>query len=96
MKTAIIEQVGNLPVENKITQDELFNRVELLEKESARYKLNSQEELRRCENKYLAMLDSVDDYMTLVDRNLQVLWANQRAKNIFGSDLKLIEYFFPC
>ena len=43
--------------------------------------------IRLDEDKYLAMLESVDDYMTLVDRNLQVLWANQKAKNIFGKDI---------
>jgi PAS domain S-box-containing protein len=87
MRTAIIQQLGNQPVENKISQDELFRRVEQLERERAQYRLDSQETLRRCESKYLAMLESVDAYMTLVDRNLHILWANQKAKNIFGWDI---------
>jgi len=33
------------------------------------------------------MLESVDDHMTLVDSNLQILWANQKAKDIFGWDI---------
>lgn len=87
MKTATIEHLGNLPMESKITQDELFRRVEVLEKEKEQHRLDSHEKLRRCESKYLAMLESVDDHMTLVDRNLNILWANQKAKDIFGWDI---------
>ena len=87
MKTAIMDQLGNQAVENSITQDELLQRVEQLEKERDRYKFDSLKKLRSSEAKYLAMLESVDANMTLVDRNLQILWANQKAKKMFGRDI---------
>jgi len=87
MKSAKSAQLGNHAVENNITQDDLLRRFEQMEKEKTQYKLDSHEKLRRCEAKYLAMLETVDAHMTLVDRNLRILWANQKAKKMFGYDI---------
>ena len=87
MKTATIDQLGNQALESKITQDELLRRLVQLEKERDQYKLDSQNKIRRSEAKYLAMLESVDAHMTLVDKNLQILWANRKAKKMFGRDI---------
>lgn len=87
MKTANIEQPGSLPVESKINHDELFKRIEQLELEKTQCRFDFQEKLHRCEAKYMAMLECVDAHMTLVDKNLQILWANQKAKTIFGEDI---------
>ena len=86
-KTAIHKQAGNRITEGKIQQKELLRRVKHLENERVRYQHNSEEKLRRCEAKYLAMLESVDAHITLVDRNLQILWANKQTQKIFGRDI---------
>ena len=78
---------GYQEVEAETVQEELLQRIQFLEGERDRCRLDSLEKLRRCEEKYLAMLESVDAHMTLVDRDMQILWANQRAKKIFGGDI---------
>ena len=88
MKTVNIDQSGNLSATARTTQDELFKRVEQLQKENSQHKYFFQEEMRRSEAKYLAMLETVDAHMTLVDRNLNILWANEMAKSIFGPDIE--------
>ena len=87
MKTAIIKELGSPTMDDKISQDELIKRIEQLEHDKAQGKIASQETLIKCESKYQAMLESVDAYITLVDRNLMVLWANKKAKEIFGQDI---------
>ena len=86
-KTAIHKQAGNRIMEGKIQQEELLRRLKHLENERVRYQRDSEEKLRRCEAKYLAMLESVDAHITLVDRNLQILWANKQTQKIFGRDI---------
>jgi len=71
----------------KVSQQELINRIEQLEQEKADCGFADQESMRRCEAQYQAMLDSVDEHMTLVDSNLVILWANQKAKKIFGRNI---------
>jgi PAS domain S-box-containing protein len=87
MKTAIIEQLGSISVNEKVTQHELIRRIEQLEQDNAQCRLSAQESIRKCEARYQAMLESVDAHMTLVDRNLVIQWANQKAKKIFGHDI---------
>ena len=65
----------------------LIHRVEQLEKEKAQCKLAARQSLLQCEAKYQAMLETVDDYITLVDRNFMLLWANRKAKEMFGRDI---------
>ena len=87
MKTAIIEQLGSISVNEKVTQHELIRRIEQLEQDNAQCRLSAQESIRKCEARYQAMLESVDAHMTLVDRNLVIQWANEKAKKIFGHDI---------
>ena len=84
MKAAIIKELGSYTVNDKVSQDLLIKRIELLEQEKAQSKLDAQETLLKCEAKYQIMLESVDAHITLVDRNLKILWANENAKRIFG------------
>jgi PAS domain S-box-containing protein len=69
------------------SQQELLRRIARLEQENAKTRRTAQENLRRNEAQYQAMLESVDAHMTLVDRNLDILWANEKAKKIFGRDI---------
>ncbi len=71
----------------KPSYEELYRQVKEFENERERLKLKSAARLRKCRAKYDAMLDTVDAYMCLVDRNLRIIWANDKAKKIFGGDL---------
>jgi len=87
MKTTVVEPSGSGSVSEKAAQQELLRRIAQLEQEKAETRLSAQENMRRCEAQYQAMLESVDAHMTLVDRNLVILWANEKAKKIFGHDI---------
>ena len=87
MKTMTINQFGCVSENESSALGEMIRRVEQLEQEKVQYGLEARESLRRCEAKYLAMLDTVDAHMILVDRNQVILWTNERAKNIFGPDI---------
>ncbi len=69
-------------------QNELIKRIEQLEYEKAQCESAAQETLLRCETKYLAMLESVDAHIALIDRNHKILWANEKAKAMFGRDIE--------
>jgi len=87
METAIMEQLGSFSVGEKVSQHELIRRIEQLEQEKSACRFAAQEGVRKCEAQYQAMLESVDAHITLVDRNLVILWANEKAKKIFGHDI---------
>ena len=87
MKTKVIKELGSFTVNDKVSQEELIKQIEQLEQEKAQSKIAAHETLLRCEEKYQTMLESVDEHITLVDRNLLILWANENAKEIFGRNI---------
>jgi PAS domain S-box-containing protein len=87
METVINKDLGGFYVDDKVSRDTLINRIEQLENEKAQSSEASRETLQRCEAKYQAMLESVDAQITLIDRNLMVVWANEKAKKMFGRDI---------
>jgi PAS domain S-box-containing protein len=59
--------------------------------------------LRESEEKVTAMLQSISDRMSMMDKDLNILWANETAKRIFGNDItgkKCYEVYYgrkePC
>jgi len=86
MKTAMIENLRSVHMETT-AQDDLYKRVEELVEENSQFLIDSRESLLQCESKYLAILDSVDAHMTLVDQKFKILWANAKAKRMFGSNI---------
>ena len=87
METTIIAELGSFTLNDKVSHNELIERIEQLELKKAQCKLAAQETLLKCEAKYQAMLESVDDYIIMVDRNSMILWANGKAKKMFGRDI---------
>jgi hypothetical protein len=73
METTIIAELGSFTLNDKVSHNELIERIEQLELKKAQCKLAAQETLLKCEAKYQAMLESVDDHVTMVDRNLMVI-----------------------
>ncbi len=47
----------------------------------------SEETLRESEGKLTAMLESIADPMSMMDKDLNIIWANETAMNIFGDDM---------
>ena len=47
----------------------------------------TEEALRESESKLSAMLASVGDHMSMMDKDLNILWANEIAEKIFGNDI---------
>ncbi len=43
--------------------------------------------LRENEEKVTVMLQSIGDHMSMLDKDLNILWANETAKRIFGNDI---------
>lgn len=46
-----------------------------------------QEALQQSEGRLNAMLQSIPDHMSVMDRDLNIVWANESARRIFGGDL---------
>jgi len=62
-----------------------------------------EEELHESKSKLSAMLVSIGDHMSMMDKNLNILWTNEIAEKIFGNDIigkKCYEVFHkrkePC
>ncbi len=47
----------------------------------------TEEALRESEEKFDAMLRSIGDHMSMMDKDLNIIWANETAKKIFGDDI---------
>jgi len=47
----------------------------------------TEEELHKSESKLSAMLESIGDHMSMVDKDLNIIWTNEIAKKIFGNDI---------
>jgi PAS domain S-box-containing protein len=84
MKTAMVDNLGFWQVDNKSKSMDLPQFLKQIEQCRSVAVTDSQDALRKCEEKYLTILDSVDACMTLVDRNLKILWANEKARKLFG------------
>ncbi len=69
--------------------EEIIFRVEhCLEKSENKKKLKQAEEaLRASQGKLSAMIASMSDRISVVDKDLNIIWANETAKGLFGEDL---------
>jgi PAS domain S-box-containing protein len=47
----------------------------------------AEESLKASEGKLNAMLQSISDHMSMMDKDLNILWANDEAKRRFGDDI---------
>ncbi len=47
----------------------------------------AEEALRQSKGKLDAMLNSIADHMSMMDEELNIVWANETAKRIFGDDI---------
>lgn len=47
----------------------------------------AEEKLRESEEKLSVMLQSISDHMSMIDKDLNIIWANETARKIFGNDI---------
>ena len=47
----------------------------------------AEEALRESESKLGAMLESIGDHMSMLDKELNIIWANKTAQKIFGNNI---------
>jgi len=47
----------------------------------------AEESLRKSEEKLDAMLRSIGDHISMMDKDLNIVWANETAKKVFGNDI---------
>ncbi len=80
----------------KPTYDELYNRVKQYELENVQIKSEFHANLNECTAQYNTMLDTVDSHMSMVNREMKVIWANQNTKKIFGKDIIGKSCFKAC
>jgi len=74
-------------VEHKIQKD-VFQRIVELDNTNIRITPDSNENVHAWpEFKYHAVLDMLDVHVSLISRNFEVLWANHKAKDLFGRDM---------
>ncbi len=88
----IAEQAGNLYLRETEALSKLL-----------RWRKQAEEALRESEGKLNAMLQSIGDHMSMMDKDLNIIWANKTAKEIFDNDIigkKCYEIYYqrkePC
>ena len=48
---------------------------------------DTEEAFKQSEEKLDAMLQSIGDHISLIDRDLNIIWANDTARKVFGNDI---------
>ncbi|MBL7197871.1 MAG: PAS domain-containing protein [Candidatus Omnitrophica bacterium] len=75
------------------TKEELIEKIEILQRRIAEFEKSepecrkTMEALQENEGKFNAMLQSIGDHMSMMDKDLNIIWANEIAKEIFGNDI---------
>jgi PAS domain S-box-containing protein len=75
LERRVLERTVELAEANKELKHEIVERK------------STEEALRESEGKLSAMLQSLGDHISMVDKDLNILWANDVAKGLFGDDI---------
>jgi PAS domain S-box-containing protein/putative nucleotidyltransferase with HDIG domain len=76
-----------LLMEKPPSYSELSRRVRELEEENRRINSAALHNINHTEAKFQAILDTVDVHMSLINRDLNIVWANRKTRNHFGEDI---------
>lgn len=83
---ALLDTTQELELRVQARTADLMHSNEKLSAEVAERK-RIEEALKNSEAKWNAMLESIGDHMSMMDKELNIIWANRAAKNIFGDDI---------
>jgi PAS domain S-box-containing protein len=75
LERRVLERTAELAEANKELKHEIVERK------------STEKALQESEGKLSAMLQSLSDHMSMVDEDLNILWANDVAKGLFGDDI---------
>ncbi len=79
---------STIPILKSVKRIQIRSREKLLENFiDITERRRMEEALRESEGKRNAMLESIADHMSMMDKNLNIIWANETAKRYFGNDL---------
>jgi PAS domain S-box-containing protein len=81
------EKLEDFLGDGEVTSEELLRRISLLEMDGVQFKLENRQNLFDCEAKYQAILDTIDVHMSLIGRDMRIMWANNKAKQLLGHDM---------
>lgn len=87
MNKCMQEKLENFMGDGEVFSEEMLRRISYLEMENVQFRHESRESLRQCETKYQAILDTVNIHISLIGRDLKIVWANKKAKELFGRDM---------
>ncbi len=82
----IIDQ-GNLNVHVDIDSNDEFGRLATSFNKMAAHRKQAEETLKISEGKLNAMLHSLTDHISLIDKEFNITWANDVAKKTYGDDI---------
>lgn len=71
----------NASLEEKVKEKTAHLLTEITERKQ------TEEALRESEEKFDAMLRSIGDHMSMMDKDLNIIWVNEIARKIFGDDI---------
>lgn len=72
---------------NEPSFEELSEKVSQLEFENEHIRSEFQAVVNECRAQYNSMLDSVDAHMSLINKDMKIIWANKNIKDMFGADI---------
>ena len=78
--TEIIDVVAN----HKFALIKRKNRWKIIESSERK---QAEEALRESEGKLNAILQSIGDHLSMMDKDLNIIWANRMAREMFGNDI---------
>ncbi|MGD8776783.1 MAG: PAS domain S-box protein, partial [Syntrophobacterales bacterium] len=83
---ALLDTTQELELRVQARTADLLHSNEKLNAEIAERK-RIEKALKNSEAKWNAMLESIGDHMSMMDKELNIIWANKTAKKIFGDDI---------
>jgi PAS domain S-box-containing protein len=69
-----------------LDKDGAVSRIAVIARDITEHK-QAEERLRESEGKLNAMLQSIPDHMSVIDKELNIVWANETATQMFGSNI---------
>lgn len=74
-------------MEKPPSYSELSRKVRALEEENRRINFAALHNINHTQAKFQAILDTVDVHISLINRDLNIVWANRKTRNHFGDDI---------